>query len=1565
LKNTFANNELIKILQTNKKNYSMKKTNLLLLLVIVFSIIGFSQENRNVELRNFRKDNPDVIKITQTGPKIIAVNGQDEYCIPIPCNCTYGDGFTDFELADIANLGSGCSTDGYGDFTSMLTNLLPGMTYDVTFASGYGDQSVCLWIDANDDTTFDEDERLLTDVAISAAGQAFTYTIDIPIDWPQGEKRLRIRARWNGSAVDPCEVWDYGETEDYTVVISEPLDKDAGVVSINMEEGYGAGEIIPQATVKNYGALTQSFPVHIIIGTYASTINVVDLASGEETIVDFDPWMAELGTYDIEVCTELVGDENTNNDCLFSSVIISGFDVGVTIISIPPEIFPGEHIPKVKVQNFAYQAQTFPVTITIGDYTATETVTDLGPLESVFVEFPVWNATAGVYFAEACTELVGDENPDNDCVTKQIAVGEGYPNFMANETVVLTGLSLPFTETCTYIATAWEWEFEGGDPASSSEKNPIVTYDIPGLYDVALTVTGPNGPETITKTDYISVSDEPQAKWEIVYQNGLWISDIQFYDDNLGYMCGQDGKVFKTEDSGFTWEESPVSGAGGWAYYVRFLSEDEIYVNFYQAKLMKTVDAGQTWEWITPDVPPPCRLFCLGIWDSDHITICGQKTGSTTIDAYTTLSGPGGFVDHITPGGTQYNAMDYLSANEMVMEHFMDITFSHDGGLTFENKDITALFGYFKNMGMNTMAFGSDKVGYIGIKDYTTSLGIIAKTTDAGQSWVELCEGFDPIRGSFFLTENVGFMVGENGFIHKTIDGGENWYGTHLPTVDIEAVYMVNENLVFIASRSGDLFRSTNGFLQQPYFNDISLNEVNLPILTNLESVPLPIPCIVANNGSNPISSFKLNYQVNGGEIFVQDFDNINPPLVNGTTMEATHNTQWSPTTAGDYEIKVWVSNPNGGPDQVTSNDTIIMNVTVIAEPLNNRIVLLEEATGTWCGWCPGGQLEVAYVLETLNQEETQVVGISIHGGDEFEAANADAILSSFGGGAYPAGWVDRYKFFGSPSVGLPGGTWYDRSVERLGLDAPIEVDLNVTYNADDGTINIQEIASVVANSSGNFRYNCYILENGLIAPQANYYNNVAGHPYYGLGDPIPDFEHNHVLRAIVGDTWGTQGDLPTTVSQGETYSHQFTYTVPSGMTIENVHVVGFISYYNEDLSGRSVVNSNQIGYDEFSGQAMVEIELPVGYKFVSSRVIPEDPDMMVVLGDNLNDNLEFARNSTGAMFRKIGPNWVNGIGDWITTEGYLFKMNGADELTILGSYIDPSTEIILNTGYQFVSYLPENAIDALDAFDAIINDDLDFIRNSGGQMLRKIGPNWVNGIGNCIPSEGYLIKMFADGVLIYPENGEKSIITSSIKTNNFIFEGGNAADPVYSLYIAGLELGDEIAAYDGDVLIGSLKINSLNAFKNELPLFNTINSGQGYVAGHKVNVKVWDNKTSQVVNFESELLNPYGDAYTSDLYPGEDGEYSVLNITKNIPFRNDASSTLNIYPNPAKESINITSDNIIDKIEIYSISGQSIYSSVENSNNISVNIQELTQGVYLLKVFTLNDIVVKRFAVK
>jgi len=162
-------------------------------------------------------------------------------------------------------------------------------------------------------------------------------------------------------------------------------------------------------------------------------------------------------------------------------------------------------------------------------------------------------------------------------------------------------------------------------------------------------------------------------------------------------------------------------------------------------------------------------------------------------------------------------------------------------------------------------------------------------------------------------------------------------------------------------------------------------------------------------------------------------------------------------------------------------------------------------------------------------------------------------------------------------------------------------------------------------------------------------------------------------------------------------------------------------------------------------------VSLNIGYQIISSNLIPDDPDMTQVLSDILNENLDFVRNSEGNVLRKIGPVWVNGIGNWVTTEGYLVKMNSPDSFEMIGELIDPQTPIVLSTGYQFISYLPANPMDAIIAFNDIL-ENIDFVRNSNGNMLRKIGPTWVNGIGDLNPQEGYLVKMNVADNLIYPE---------------------------------------------------------------------------------------------------------------------------------------------------------------------------------------------------------------------
>ena len=373
------------------------------------------------------------------------------------------------------------------------------------------------------------------------------------------------------------------------------------------------------------------------------------------------------------------------------------------------------------------------------------------------------------------------------------------------------------------------------------------------------------------------------------------------------------------------------------------------------------------------------------------------------------------------------------------------------------------------------------------------------------------------------------------------------------------------------------------------------------------------------------------------------------------------------------------------------------------------------------------------------------------------------------------------------------------------------------------------------------------------------------------------------------------------------------------------------------------------------SAPVIQSFSLITGFQFISSYVVEENMDMLIVLEDILNENLAYVRNSDGNMLRKIGPNWINGIGDWISTEGYLFKLEGPETFALEGDQLPPDTPISLPAGFRFVSFLPISSIDAMTAFASIIGDDLLYIRNSQGGMLRKIGPNWINGIGDANPGEGYLVKMLNPGVLIYPSNDEKtssSIINS--KATHFIFNGGNAADNVYTIYVDGLEIGDEIAAYNGDVLVGAIKISSENKLLNALPVFNTLNDRQGYVQGNPINLKIYNSNSNEISDADFAMETLYN-SYIENVYPAEDGEFSIVNITKSSI--SDAPKTLSIYPNPATENINIRSQNDISRVMIINCTGQIIYDETNNSNFMTINTESFIQGLYIIRVETTEGI--------
>ena len=111
----------------------------------------------------------------------------------------------------------------------------------------------------------------------------------------------------------------------------------------------------------------------------------------------------------------------------------------------------------------------------------------------------------------------GTATIDNICIAISGCAPSLSANFSANPRSGVAPLSVNFTDESTGTITSWNWNF--GDGSNSAMQNPLHTYTNEGQYSVSLTVSGPDGSDTETKTNYISIQGKSFS--DVIYESAL------------------------------------------------------------------------------------------------------------------------------------------------------------------------------------------------------------------------------------------------------------------------------------------------------------------------------------------------------------------------------------------------------------------------------------------------------------------------------------------------------------------------------------------------------------------------------------------------------------------------------------------------------------------------------------------------------------------------------------------------------------------------------------------------------------------------------------------------------------------------------------------------------------------------------------------------------------------------------------------------------------------------------------------------------------------------------------
>ena len=79
-------------------------------------------------------------------------------------------------------------------------------------------------------------------------------------------------------------------------------------------------------------------------------------------------------------------------------------------------------------------------------------------------------------------------------------------DFSVSDAEGIAPFTVTFSDQSANAPTSWQWSFPGGEPSTSTVKNPTVTYAQAGTYSVTLLTSNSAGNDALTREGYITVS---------------------------------------------------------------------------------------------------------------------------------------------------------------------------------------------------------------------------------------------------------------------------------------------------------------------------------------------------------------------------------------------------------------------------------------------------------------------------------------------------------------------------------------------------------------------------------------------------------------------------------------------------------------------------------------------------------------------------------------------------------------------------------------------------------------------------------------------------------------------------------------------------------------------------------------------------------------------------------------------------------------------------------------------------------------------------------------------------
>jgi len=216
------------------------------------------------------------------------------YCVPTRTSTSTSYIVTNFTTTGAyTNINNTSVGDAYTNYSSQIVTKIAGSSFNFNGVKGLAQtySVVDVWVDWNGDLDFDDAGEFI--VTAAPAATAFSGTITIPANQPNGNYRLRIRSRYTfgNASPSPCGSQTYSDVEDYTLaVITAPANcatPDVPVLTLASTTAGVTSTITPATTPPTGYLVVRSTSATLTAQPVFGTSYAVDSALGGGTVALF------------------------------------------------------------------------------------------------------------------------------------------------------------------------------------------------------------------------------------------------------------------------------------------------------------------------------------------------------------------------------------------------------------------------------------------------------------------------------------------------------------------------------------------------------------------------------------------------------------------------------------------------------------------------------------------------------------------------------------------------------------------------------------------------------------------------------------------------------------------------------------------------------------------------------------------------------------------------------------------------------------------------------------------------------------------------------------------------------------------------------------------------------------------------------------------------------------------------------------------------------------------------------------------------------------------------------